>query len=287
MKSTMKLLSQTFARWNSHSGQRLGAALAFYTLLSGAPFAVFVLLLLSKFMSRKAVEAKMLSGAGQMFGTNGARVVRAILDSSHRGNHGTLALAIALATLLFGASGAFMELRDDLNTMWEAGKRRSGWIAIVLQRAFSFVLVLAAGAIALLSMLAAAALAVIAAHFKQAVPVPEWLLEVANLVVSFVLLTIVFLLIYRFVPDRRLDWKTLRTGAAASAILFVIGKALLTLYFTKAGVGSAYGAAGSIIAIALWIYYSAQIILLGAEFTYLWGLRRNPPPQARETLRAA
>lgn len=283
----MKLFGQTFSRWNSHEGQRLGAALAFYTLLSGAPFALFLLMVLSKFMNRKEVETKMLSGAAQMFGSNGARVVESIVNSSHRAHHGTLALALALATLMFGASGVFMELRDDLNKMWDARRSSSGFLSIVLQRAFSFILVLAAGCIALASMLAAAAVAVIAAHFKQSVPVPDWALEIANLVVSFGLLTFVFLLIYRFVPDKRLPWRMLWTGAATSAVLFVLGKGLLAMYFTKAGVGSAYGAAGSIIAIALWIYYSAQIFLLGAEFTYLWCTRRNPPPAVREKLRAA
>lgn len=285
MKQAIRLLGQTFSRWNGHEGQRLGAALAFYTLLSGAPFALFVLLVLSKFMNQQAVENKMMSAARQILGANGARAVRTVITATHKTHHGTLAAVIALATLLFGASGVFMELRDDLNRMWDGRTRETGILGMILQRVFSFVLVLAAGGMVLASMLAGAAVAVIANSFRRAIPVPAWTLEVANFVVSFVLLTILFLLIYRFVPDLTLPWRTLWTGAAVSALLFVIGKGLLALYFTEAGVGSAYGAAGSIIAIALWVYYSAQIFLLGAEFTYLWG-RRHPPVPA-EARRAA
>jgi membrane protein len=294
MQFHMRLVGQTFSRWNSHEGQRLGAALAFYTLLSGAPFAVFLLLLLSKFMNQQTVEDKMMSAAQQIFGDRGSLLVQSILDSAHHAHHGNIALIIALVTLLFGASGVFMELRDDLNKMWDARERTKGIWGIIVQRAFAFLLVLAAGVIALVSMLASTAVAFVAKEFSHAIPIPPWALEIANVVVSFSLLTLVFLLIYRYVPDLRLPWKPLWTGAAVSAILFVIGKGLLALYFSKAAVGSAYGAAGSVVVISLWIFYSAQIFLLGAEFTYLWGKQhpphgdvRNPPPARRETRQAA
>jgi len=265
----------------------LGAALAFYTLLSGAPFALFVLLVLSKFMSQQDVENRMLDAAQQVMGARGAQAVQTLITSSQKTHHGTVAAIFALITLAFGASGVFVELRDDLNKMWDAHRRRNGIFGVVLQRVFSFALVLAAGCMVLLSMLASATVAVIANHFREAVPIPAWVLVGANFVLSFAVLTLVFALIYRFVPDLVLPWRTLWTGAIVSATLFVIGKGLLALYFSEAGVGSAYGAAGSIIAIAFWIYYSAQIFLLGAEFTYLWGRRHAPPPMARQKPRAA
>ncbi len=137
--------------------------------------------------------------------------------------------------------------------MWDGRTRETGALEMILQRVFAFMLVLAAGCMVLVSMLGAAAVAVLADYFRHSVPVPAWALELANFVVSFGLLTLLFLLIYRLVPDLVLPWRTLWTGAAVSALLFVIGKGLLALYFTEAGVGSAYGAAGPIIAIALWI----------------------------------
>ena len=272
----MGLLRQTFSRWNDHEGQRLGAALAFYTLLSAAPFAIFLLLILSKFFARQEVEANMVNGAQQLMGPRAASFVRTLLTSSRHTTHADLASGVALFTLLFGASGAFIELREDLNKMWDAREKTRGILGIVVQRIFGFILVLLTGCLLVVSMLATAALSVVADSIRQSIPVPPVVLEAANFIVSFAVLTLVFALIFRFVPDLTLPWKSLWRGAAASAVLFVVGKALLGFYLSKAAVGSAYGAAGSLIAIAFWVYYSAQIFLLGAEFTYIWSKDSTP-----------
>src|SRR5262249_37817010 len=141
---------------------------------------------------------------------------------------------------------------------------------MILQRAFAFVLVVASGVLLFVSMLASTALSVVGKYFSSIVPVPLPILDLANFLISFGVLTLVFALIYGYVPDCRLPWRDLWIGAAVSALFFVIGKALLGVYLAHAAVGSAYGAAGSLVAIAFWVYYSAQIFLLGAEFTYVW-----------------
>ncbi len=268
----MTLVGETFSRWNEHEGQRLGAALAFYTLLSAAPLLVFILLAVSAFYGQQQVADKIVSYAERIAGHTAAEFAQTLLGSA-KPTHGRLAGIIGLITLLFGASGAFTELREDLNKMWDAHPRSKGILGMIAKRAFAFVLVIAAGVLLFASMLLTTAVSIIGGTFSGVIPVPPWLLSLANFIVSMCALTFVFALIYRYVPDLRLPWRVLWTGAAVSALLFVIGKALLGIYLARAGVGSAYGAAGSVIAIAFWIYYSAQIFLLGAEFTYVWSGR--------------
>ena len=271
--SAATLVSQTFSRWNSHEGQRLGAALAFYTLLSAAPLLIFFLLAVSLFYGTKAVEREIIDYIHAMIGLTAAQLTESLLESARRPDHGTLAGLIGLATLMFGASGAFAELRDDLNKMWDARPPRAGIAGVLMQRIFAFLLVLVSGALLFGLMLISTAIAFIRRFFGDVIDVPPAVLDAANFVLSFAILTVVFALVFRFVPDRRLPWRVLWIGATVSATLAVIGKALLGWYLGRAGVGSAYGAAGSIVAIAFWLYYSAQIFLLGAEFTYVWARR--------------
>ena len=269
------LVGRTFSRWSDHEGQRLGAALAFYTLLSAAPLMIFLLLAVSTFYGTDLVEKSLINYAQSVVGGTAAQLVQTFFASAHRPAHGTLAGIFAITTLLFGASGAFSELRDDLNKMWDASPRSTGLFGILIQRAFAFLLVLAAGVLLLGLILLSTAVALIGKFFQGTFPIPPVFLDIVNFLVSFVVLMLVAALVFRYVPDRKLPWSALRTGAAVSAILLVIGKAALGWYLGKAGVGSAYGAAGSVVAVAFWIYYSAQIFLLGAEFTYVWALHRH------------
>jgi membrane protein len=271
--SAASLVGKTFSRWNDHEGQRLGAALAFYALFSAAPLLVFILLALSRFYGRQEVEEKIIYYAHSILGDTVARFAGTILAGAGKPDHGTLAAIIAVVTLLFGASGAFLELRDDLNKMWDARPRHDGIFGMIARKVFAFGLVIAAGALLFGLTILSTAVSVIERFFSDLIPVPLIVVDFTNSVVSLVGFTVVFALIYRYVPDLVLPWRSLWTGATVSALLFVIGKALLSWYFAKAGIGSAYGAAGSVIAIAAWIYYSAQIFLLGAEFTYVWSGR--------------
>jgi membrane protein len=206
-----------------------------------------------------------------MVGQSGASLVAIFLDQAKKPANGLTANVFAGFVLLFSASSVFSELQDDLNKMWDARPPGSGMRGLFLQKLFSFVLVLASGVLVLASMLATASVSIVAHYFRDLVPVPPLLLEAANLIITFAVLSLVFVLVYRFVPDCRLPWPELWFGAVLSALLFVIGKAALGYYLSRTGVGSAYGAAGSIIAFALWLYYSAQIFLFAAEFTYVWG----------------
>ncbi len=273
------IVTATFSRWNDHDGQRLGAALAFYTLLSAAPMLLFLLLAVSALYGADAGERGIVGYVSALLGYPAAHLTETYLSEVPRPSHTTLATAFAAATLLFGASGVFAELRYDLNKMWEARPARSGFTALLLQQVFAFLLVLAAGALLFGLMLLSALASFVIRFFHDSIHIPAAVIGAADFFASFALLTLIFVLVYRFVPDLVLRWKVLWAGASVTAALFVITKMLLALYLGRAGFGSAYGAAGSLIAIALWVYISAQIFLLCAEFTYLWSRRAAAVPK--------
>jgi membrane protein len=182
---------------------------------------------------------------------------------------------LALVTLLFGASGVFTELRGSLNAIWEVTAAKGGGVkGMVAQRVGAFLMVLGLGALLLFSLLLSAALAVMEQFATSYVPVPAAILgEVLNVVSSLCLLTLLFALIYKFVPDTPLQWRDVTVGAAVTSALFMVGKTLLAIYFSTAAVGSTYGAAGSVVAFVVWVYYSAQIFFLGAVFTRTFARR--------------
>ena len=279
--SAVSLAGQTFYRWRDHEGQRLGAALAFYILLSAAPLLTFIFLAVSIFYGQRIVEESIVSYTRTLTGSAAATVAEKLLTSPHNPTHSLLAAIGAFSTLAFGASGAFNELAEALNKLWDVPLRRKSTLKILLHRAFTFLLVVAAGGLIFGLMLAGTAVSLIRRFFPGIFPDSPISPEVANFAISLIALTLVFVLIYRFVPDLVLPWKILWTGAAVTALLFVAGNALLSLYLAKAGVSSAYGAAGSLTAIAFWVYYSAQIFLLGAEFTYVWSGRHRTAADTR------
>jgi membrane protein len=267
------IVIRTFTRWNRHDGQRLGAALAFYTLLSAAPMLLFLLLAVSELFGPAAGQRGIVDSVATLMGATAGNLTQTFLSGAHGPSHGTVAGVLAIATLLSGASGVFTELRYDLNKMWGARPPVSGIRGVIVQQAFAFLLVLAAGVLLFALMLLSTMAAFLTRFFSDSIHVPAGVIAVLDFLISFALLTLIFALIYRFIPDLLLPSKALWTGAAVTATLFVITKMLLALYLGRTGFGSAYGAAGSLIAIALWVYVSAQIFLLCAEFTYLWSQR--------------
>lgn len=271
LKSAADLLKETGSKWSGHNAPRLGAALAYYTLLSMAPLLILTVSICAVVFKANA-EMKLLSEAQGVVGSAGAKTLKMLIDNAHHPGAGILATLIALATLLFGASGVFVELRDSLNNIWDAPPpKSSSWQAFVKQRLVSFAMVLGLGALLLVSLVASAAMSVIATFFAGFVPVHTAILgEIANFLFSLAALAVLFGLIFKFVPDVPIDWRDVGIGAAFTAVLFTIGKGLLGLYLGTAGVGSTYGAAGSIVALVVWVYYSAQIFFFGAEFTRVY-----------------
>lgn len=280
------LLSETYQVWNARNAPRLGAALAYYALLSIAPLMILVVAICG-LVFRHSAETDVLNQAERYLGSGGAATLASLLASAHKPKTGVLASVIAVVTLLFGASGVFTELQSSLNTIWDVPPKPShGMRGIVAQRVGSFLMVLALGGLLLGSLVVSTALAIAQQFATTYIPVPAFTGELINMLSAFALLVILFGLVYRYVPDVRIEWRDVAIGSVVTSVLFIVGKSLLSVYFTTAAVGSTYGAAGSIVALVVWVYYSAQIFFFGAVFTRIFASRLGSHQHKRKPLKA-
>jgi membrane protein len=252
----------------------LGAALAFYTLLSVAPLIVVCIAIAGLIFGEKAAQDQIAYQVQAVVGYQGGQVLQSLLRDAYRPGSGIAAGAVGFLTLLFGASGVFCELRDSLNRVW--GVRSGGGSVLggfIKQRFASFAMVLGIGFLLLVSLLLSAMIAAVGKFFQSYLPAPEAVLQAGSAVVTFITVTVLFALLYKVVPDARVEWRDVAIGAAVTSLLFSAGKFLIGLYLGKASVGSAYGAAGSVVVFIVWVYYSAQIFFFGAQFTRVFAER--------------
>ena len=271
------ILRQTVFAWNLHDAPRLGAALAFYTILSMAPLMILVVAVVAIFFGHSLAQDQILGEVRDLIGQAGADAVKTTIEHAREPASGFFATTVGVITLFFGASGVFIELRSALNTIWEVRPAETnGLMSLIKDRFFSFGMVLAIGFLLLVSLVLSAALAAAGLYFGDLLPMPEGVLSLLNFMVSFAAIAVLFALIFRYVPDKTIAWREVRMGAVATAFLFSVGKALIGLYLGKASVGSAYGAAGSLIVVIVWVYYSSQIFFFGAEFTHQLAKRQAP-----------
>jgi membrane protein len=287
-KTLLQILRTTFASWNRHEAPRLGAALAFYTILSLSPLVIIVVALAGLIFSRSTAQAHILSQVQGMIGPDGGRAVESMLANAQRPAAGILGIIVGLISLLFGASGVFTELRSALNLIWEVTpEKTSGVVGLLRERFFSFGMVLSIGFLLLVSLVVSTVLAAIGKFFGGLLPVPSPVVAVLNFFLSYLGVAVLFGLIFRWVPEAKVRWRNVWLGALVTALFFSIGKTLIGLYLGKSSVGSAYGAAGSVIVVIVWVYYSAQIFFFGAEFTHAYTERPSPDAQAgpKDTLR--
>ena len=269
------LLRTTFTQWNEHDATRVAAALAYYTVLSLAPLVVLAVAVAAFVFGHSRAQEFLLSQAAGTLGQQGADAIREMIKAPKPAS-GAIASIVAVVTLLVGASGVFGEIRHALNKMWDVEPRNQGGVwALVKERFFSFGMVLAVGFLLLVSLMLSAALAALGKFFGAMLPLPEVALSVINIVISLAGTAVLFALIFREVPDVKIDWKDVWIGATVTALLFTIGKFLIGVYLGKVAVGSAYGAAGSLVVVTVWVYYSALIFLFGAEFTHLLYVQRS------------
>jgi membrane protein len=269
LRSLWVTLKQTFRAWNDHEAPRLGAALSFYTVLSLAPLVILVIAIASLIFGRSTAQSEIIGQVQGIMGAEGAKAVETVIEHGQRPT-GVFASVIGAITLLVGASGAFSELQFALNKIWDVKpKEGSGIASLITARLFSFGMVLAVGFLLIVSLVITAGLAVLGKFFGEIRPMPELLMHTINFVVSFVGISALFALILKYVPEARIKWRDVWEGAIATALLFTIGKSLIGLYLGKAAVGSAYGAAGSLIVVIVWVYYSAMIFFFGAEFAHV------------------
>ena len=285
-KGFRTLLRRSFDDFLRHNDTRMGAALAFYTIGSISPLVILVLAIASLVFNKNAAEAHLLAEVQRLVGTQGRESVQTILASGHHASTGVFSAILGVIVLFLGASGVFTELRQGLNSIWESdAKVRSGVWGLLREKVLSFGMVLSVGFILLVSLVLSAFLAAVSKYFSGLLPVSPMLLEAVNFVVSFAGVALLFAGILKYVPAARVAWRDVRVGAVVTALLFMIGKWGLGFYLGKASPGSGYGAAGSLVVLVLWVYYSAQIFYFGAEFTHVHSLAsRN---QLKEMRKAA
>jgi membrane protein len=276
MKVTYGLLKEAGSAWLEDNAPRLGAALAFYMVFSLAPVLIVAIAVAGLAFGQRAAEGEVLRQMQALVGETGAKAVQAIIQSANRPALGVIAATIGIVAVLVGASGAFVELQDALNTIWRVPRRRESiWMGAIRKRFWSFSLVLCTGLLLMLSLVSSAALGAVGKLTEHLLPKPVFLVEAVDLLLSFGAITLLLAMIFKFVPDTEVAWSDVWIGAALASLLFTIGKALIGFYLVRSTVASAYGAAASIVILLVWIYYSAQILLLGAEVTHVYASKHG------------
>ncbi len=271
-KATLELLKSTATKWTDKNATRLGASLAFYMLLSMAPLLILVVAICGLVFSQTTAQQQVLAQVRAVAGVSGEKAIGSLIQNAHQPSSGALATTIAFITLLTGASGVFMELRDSLNMIFDApASTVTGIRAIIWQRLISFGMVLSLGLLLLASLIASATVAVVENFFSYLMPLHfAFLGRMADFLISSIGIVVLFALIFKYVPNIRIGWREVAIGAVFTAVLFTIGRTLLGVYMLKVGVGSTYGAAGSLVALVVWVYYTAQIFFFGATFTRMY-----------------
>ncbi|MFI5316294.1 MAG: YihY/virulence factor BrkB family protein [Myxococcota bacterium] len=272
--NTRDFARELLAEWSKDDALSLGAALAYYTIFSMAPLLVLVIAIAGLVFGRAAAQGEIVTQIQDTMGPAGAQMIEGMIAHASRPSSGVVATVVSLLTMGFGASGVFAQLQSSLNKIWEVDRTKSSGIrGQVTRRATAFGMILGIGLLLFLSLAASAALSGLHELLGARSPVLAEVLPIANFSISFAVVTALFAMIFKVLPDVRIEWRDVWLGAAVTALLFTIGKALIALYLGHAGITSVYGAAGSLVLVLLWIYYSAQILFLGAEFTEVYSRR--------------
>ena len=273
--------------WWNDNVPRLGASLAYYTLFAMAPILVISIAIAGFFFGAEAVRGEVVTQMRGLVGETGAQAVQSMLENAATRGSGALATVIGLVTFFLGSTGAFLELQTALNAIWRVKpKPNAGIREMLFQRLISFGLVVGVGFVLLVSLVVSAGLAALDRYVGHAFPALAVAWTALNVLVSLGVVTLLFAMIYQFLPDVKLRLRDVWLGALVTAGLFSIGKNLIGLYLGTSAIGSSYGAAGSVVVLLLWVYYSAQVVLLGAEFTKAYVQRfeaKRPAPMEHAT----
>ncbi|MDE2598144.1 MAG: YihY/virulence factor BrkB family protein [Rhodocyclaceae bacterium] len=287
------LARKSVEAWFDDYAASMGAAIAYYTVFSLAPLLIIVIAVAGAVFGREAVEGQIAGQISSLIGVETAMGVQGLIRSASRPASGALATVVSLILLLIGATSVFAELQTALNRIWRVpvAPRRTAWWHTLRARLLSFGLILGLAFLMMVSLIISAAVAALAQWAHGLIPAEESLLQGINFGVSLVITSTMFAMIYKFVPDAKIAWRDVWVGAAVTAVLFELGKIAIGLYLGKSGMTSAYAAAGSLAVLLIWVYYSAQIFLLGAEFTWVLATEHGagntdlPPGYPRRTKR--
>lgn len=265
-----RTLTEVVENWNRHGASSQSAALAFYTIFSLAPVLVVIIALAGAFFGEEAVRGQIFAEFEGMMGPQAALLVQEVLKSAARPESGRIATLLGIGTLLFGATAVFVQLQDALNRVWGvAPKPGAVFTTLLRKRLLSFAVLLSVGFLLVVSLVLSAALSALSSRLEAILHLQFGLLQLMNFLISLFVITLLFALIYRLLPDVRLAGRDVLLGALATSLLFVLGKTAIGYYLGRTSVASAYGAAGSLVIVLLWVYYSSLIFFFGAELTWV------------------
>ncbi len=285
LNAVYNLFKRTFNRFFAEDTFEMGAALAYYTVFSLAPLVLIAISIAGMVFGQQAAEGQISQQIESAVGPTVAQAIQEMLKNARESGSSTTASIIGVVVLLLAASGVFVQLQSALNKIWRVPPQESGGVwSWIKNRLLTFAMVLAIGFLLLVSLIVSTAIAAASSYLA---PGETTLSMLINQVVSFVTITVLFALIFKYLPDRHVQWRDVWIGAALTALLFVVGKYLLGLYLGQKSVTSAYGAAGSLVLILMWVYYASQILLFGAQFTQVYATRGDEAQRQLETGHAA
>lgn len=267
------LLKTTLSHWINEQTSLMAAALAYYTVVSLAPLLIIAIAIAGAVFGEQAAKGELVTQIQGVVGKDGAQLIQTAIENASQltPEQGPIPTLINVGVLLFGASVVFVQLQQSLNRIWEvAPKPGNGIVHFLHKRLLSFSMVLAIAFLLLVSLIVSTVLVILGNYLRDLIPGFTYLWQILNFLVSFGIVTLLFAMIYKILPDAKIAWKDVWMGAAITAVLFDIGKFFLAFYLGKTGLGSAYGAAGSLVIILTWVFYFAQILFLGAEFTKVY-----------------
>jgi membrane protein len=274
-----RLLTLTWQEWNDDEAPRLGAALSYYTVFSLAPLLLLLISVAGLVFGEQAAKGQLMSEIQGMVGSEGAGAIESMLENANKPGAGIFASVLGFVTLLFGASTVARELKTSLNLIW---KRRAtgagGMAAMVKERTTALGVVLACGFLLMISLVASSVVAALGRFLTSALPLPEATLQLLTFGFTLIVNTGVFALLFKLLPDVRTMWRDVLPGAALTALLFALGTFLIGIYIGKAGFSSTFGAAGSLVIVLAWVYYSSQIFFFGAEFIQVYAREVGSDP---------
>jgi membrane protein len=279
-KAIFNLLKASVSAWSEDKSPRLGAALSFYTVFAMPPLFMIAIFIASLVFDPTSVQTQMFSEVGGLIGKKSAEAIQTAMAAQYQTNKGLVASIIAITTLVITATGLFIELQDALNTIWRVEARPGhGVLGFIRIRLLSFAMVVGIGFLLMVSLIVSAALAAATKFIGGFFPSVGVLSEIGSDIVSFAVIMVLFAMIFKVLPDVRIAWRDVWIGAAVTSLLFTAGKFLLGWYLGRSTTITAYGAAGSVVLILLWVYYSAQILFFGAEITKVYATRFGVHPR--------
>lgn len=272
LKNSGKLLYKTLNAFLDDNALKMSASLAYYTVFAVAPLLLIIVSLAGIVYGQEAAQGKIFGELNKFIGSDAANQVQEIVKNVSESQQSTFAIIVGFVTLFIGTTGVFLEIQDSINKIWRVkAKPKTGWIKLITNRVLSFSMIIGLGFLLIVSLLINGVVLALSAKLQIYFPeITVLVLNIFNLALTFIIISTLFGIIFKFLPDVEIAWKDVKMGAFFTALLFMIGKFVIGLYIEKVGPGSAYGAAGSLIVILVWVYYTAAILFFGAEFTQVY-----------------